>query len=84
MEKKKKTYAEDEWDCFIDCKFPPFECPAPKRGEFGAEESDWRCLISSTSDTEPFLFFLLLENALLKELLNYKGKINQLYKFLKQ
>ena len=44
---------------------PPFS-----KGDDGAERSEWMPLASSTSETDPFLFFLDLENALLNELLS--------------
>ena len=44
-------------------------CGMVSSGELGTEESDRRLAVSgSMSDTEPFLFFFLLENALLNEL----------------
>lgn len=66
------TYADEDWLSLVfwlardeRVPFPPF-----RSGEDGAERSEWMPLASSTSDTDPFLFFFDLEKALLNELLN--------------
>lgn len=64
------TYADDDWLNFVfwftnedKVPFPPFN-----KGDEGAERSECIPRASSTSDTEPFLFFFDREKALLKEL----------------
>lgn len=67
---KINTYADDDWLPLIWLPF--IWCGAFKSGDEGAETSELSPRESSTSDTDPFLFFFERENALLKELRSWK------------